>query len=249
MNVKTGKDWGEYEKNAWRPDSDWCDDLIATGVLVRLHEQGGQIYPEKLIRQDNHVLAKIPDGLAVRGGKVVWLEVEHARKSGKAMNDLAHALCIVAEGTCKEVLGLRPNAVWVAYADVPDERGYRIDHCLRITSAIRRTARKSVSLTWVVCTLSGRGVSNMTLFPEVIEASLAGVILEKLDANGWKEEDGCLVSYYGGRPSYVWEDDDGGWGYQLEGRVADRAASKSEAMLGCANCIVIDHIAKQATLA
>lgn len=240
LAVKTGKDWGECEKNIWRPDSDWCHDLIAAGVLVRLHEQGCQIIPEKLIRQDNQGLAKIPDGLAIREGKVVWLEVEHARKTGRAMDELAIALCIVAEGTCKEVSGFQPNAAWVAYADVPDERGYRIDHRFRVTSAIQRIARKDVSLTWATCALSGRGVSNMTLLPEVIESSLARVILEKLDANGWKEEDGCLVSYYGGRAAFVWEDDDAGWGYEVDGCGAERAPNKSEAMLGCAKCIASD---------
>jgi hypothetical protein len=245
LTVKTGKDWGEYEKNVWRPDSDWCHDLIAAGVLVRLHEQGWQIFSERLIRQDNQDLTKIPDGLAIREDKVVWLEVEHARKSGRAMSDLANALCVVAEGTCKEVSKFRPNTVWVAYADVPDERGYRLNHRFRVTSAIQRIARKDVSLTWAACALSGRGVSRMTLFREVIEASLARVILEKLDANGWQEQEGSFISYYGGRAAYVWEDDDAGWGYEAEGCVAERAANKSEAMLGCANCFASDHGAKK----
>lgn len=249
LTVKTGKDWGEYEKSGWRPDSDWCHDLIASGVLVRLHEQGWQVLPERLIRQGNPDLIKIPDGLAVRENKVVWLEVEHARKTGRAMSDLANALCVVADGACREVSGFRPNTAWVAYPDVLDERGYRIDHRLRVTSAIRRIARKDISLTWAACALSGRGVSTMTLLPEVIEASLARLILEKLDANGWKEEGGCLVSHYGGRAAYVWEDDDAGWGYEAEGFVGDRAASRAEAMLGCANCFASDHGANKASSA
>lgn len=235
--ARSGKDWGETGKEGWRPNSDWRHDLIAAGVLVRLHEQGYQVIPERELRQANPGLTKIPDGLAVGTNTVFWLEVEHARKSGNAMKELATVLCAVASGAFHAVSGHQPTAALVAYADLPDERGYRLDHRARVLSSVRRIAQRDLSLNWAVCKLSGCGVMEMTMMRQDILADLATRILDRLNASGWKPMDGCLVSYYGGKTAYVWEEDGGVWGFEVEGVGANRADSKSLAMRGCASLL------------
>lgn len=242
-DARSGKDWGETYNGRWLPDTAWQHDLIAAGVLTHLHEQGYEIVPEKAIRRDNPELAKIPDGLAQKRNEVAWVEVEHARKSGKAMDELAAALCVVASGTGPLVSGNRPTVPMLAFVqDGNDERGHRINHRARVTAAVQHTTKEDMAVLWAICEMSGCGVAKISILPETISADRGTRILKVLNADGWKEDsDGCQVAHYSGIKAFVWNDDVLGWVYQLEGPgtpdTAYQAACMSDAKRGCASLI------------
>ena len=241
--ARSGKDWGETDGERWHPNLAWQHDLVATGVLVYLFEDGYDIVPEKTLRRDNPGLVKIPDGLAWNSEQVIWLEVEKARKTGKAMHELAAAICVVAEGTCQVLSGQRPTIAMIAFIQGgKDERGLHINHRSRVSMAIQQTAKKDVALLWAQRQLAGCGVANVTIQSAQIPADRATRILQKLDAGGWIEDaDGCLVAHYGGVTATIWHDEDMGWSYQLEGACVPAAAfqadNKTEAKRGCANLL------------
>lgn len=243
-SARSGKDWGETEGTRWSPNLTWQHDLIAAGVLVRLFEEGYDILPERMLRRDNPALAKIPDGLAWRDSDVIWIEVESARKTGKAMGDLVNALWTVTSGRCKPVSGHHPTSAMVAYVEqAQDERGYGLNHRHRVTTAIQKLSRQDVRLRWARCHLAGCGVATLELQTENIAADRVSRVLQKLNAGGWPEDDrGCLVANYGGFKASVWDDEDHRcWGYLLEGegapKFAEMADNKSAAMRGCANLL------------
>ncbi|MRR50361.1 MAG: hypothetical protein EG825_05520 [Rhodocyclaceae bacterium] len=244
VSARTGKDWGETDGNRWSPNLTWQHDLIAAGVLVRLFERGWTILPEKMLRRDNPGLVKIPDGIALNGTDVIWLEVESARKSGRAMLDLARTVSDVASGECPLVSGHRPTVALVAYVkDAKDERGHGLNHRQRVTSAIQKTSKRDVTLQWGPCQLAGCGVSTLDIQPEHIIADRSSQILRVLNAGGWHEDDtGCLVANYGPVKAIIWDDDIMGWAYQIEGTgvpaaYACQADNKSAAMRGCASLL------------
>jgi len=141
--ARTGKDFGETKGQHWCPPITWRHDLFATQILVHLYLQGFDVYPEAQIRREAGHLQKFPDGLAYRAGdQVIWLEVEHARKTGRSMSQLAQALCAVSEGTATPILGLKPTSCLVAFAATQrDERGYVLDHQSRLRRAIAAIAQ------------------------------------------------------------------------------------------------------------
>ena len=242
INAHSGKDIGASNQGRWLAPLSWQHDLIAAGVLANLFESGYQILSERELRQSNHDLTKIPDGLAWRAEteEVIWLEVEHARKTGPAMRSFADAICVVSDGQCKQVSGRRPTYVYVAYMkDAADERLYRLDHRQRVTSAVALVAKSDVKLTWAVCTMYGCGVNSVCYEPGMIGADIAGRILVRLNNSGWREQDGCLESNYGQHLASVWELDDGVWYYSINDGTAGRADTKAQAMRGCAGMLAV----------
>ena len=239
----SGKDWGKTDGTRWSPDHAWRHDLMAAGVLTLLFEDGYTILPEKSLRRENPRLPKIPDGLAWKEGCVIWLEVESARKTGKAMSELASAIDIVASGQSRHVSGHRPNIAMVAYADAAqDERGHGLNHRQRLIAALQKTARQDVELCWAQSQLVGCGVAKVTLTTERVIADRASRILKVLDAGGWRPDaNGCFVATYGPVKAVVWEDEAMGWSYMLEGdgvaESACQANTKSAAMRGCASLL------------
>lgn len=242
-SARSGKDWGETDGTRWSPNLTWQHDLIAAGVLSRLFEAGYSILPERALRRDNPGLVKIPDGLAWREGSVIWLEVEAARKTGAAMRDLVNAIRAVSSGQCQPVSGQRPTVAMVAYFEhAQDERGHSLNHQQRVTAAIQEASDQDVGVLWALCQLAGRGVATVTFQPGRIAADRASRILRVLDAGGWREdEDGCHVATYGNIRAIVWDDEQMGWSYQLEGdgvlATAHQAANKTAAMRGCASLL------------
>lgn len=243
VEARSGKDWGETIGGNWRPNTAWQHDLVAAGVLAHLYELDYDVIPEKALRRDNPGLTKVPDGLACKDEQVIWLEVEHARKTGQAMHDLAAALCAVAGGGCKLVSGMRPTMPMVAFIQGDhDERRHHINHFARVSAALQKVAKVDVPVLWAKCELSGCGVVKLTMLPETIAADRATRILEVLNASGWAEDEtGCLVSHYAGVKAVVWCDDDMGWSYQAEGQgateIAYQATDISDAKRGCASLI------------
>ena len=117
----SGKDIGKMVGSTWTPPIAWKHHVIATGILVNLATSGWNVFPEATIRRKGELLAKIPDGLAVLGEKVIWLEVEQARKTGPSMRLLGQALVAVSESEIEPVCGYRANIACCAY--VIDEIG------------------------------------------------------------------------------------------------------------------------------
>ncbi len=240
ITARSGKDIGASNQGRWQAPLSWQHDLIAAGVLANLFESGYQILTERELRQSNSELTKIPDGLAWKSEteEVIWLEVEHARKTGPAMRNLADAICVVSDGQCKLLNQRRPTHVYVAYMkDAADERQYRLDHRQRVSNAVALVAKSDVKLTWAECAMRGCGVDSIRYEPVVIGADIAGKILTRLNNSGWREQDGCQESNYGEHLASVWELDAGDWYYSINNGKAGSADSKTEAMRGCAGML------------
>ena len=242
-SARSGKDWGETDGERWWPNHTWRHDLIAAGILSLLFEDGYAIHSEKMLRRNNPDLTKIPDGMASKGERVIWLEVESTRKTGKAMRELASALEVVASGECGAVSGIQPNVAMVAYVGAArDERGHGLNHRQRVITAIQKTSRQDVEVTWVRCQLVGCGVAGITVEKALVPVDKASRILEVLNASGWtKENNGCLVANYEGIRAIVWEDEVMGWSYLLEGKdvpySAHQADNMTAAKRGCGSLL------------
>ena len=115
--ASTGKDLGSTGPEGWKPPASWRHDLIAAGVLVELSKRGYIVYPEALLRRLPTTSTKIPDGLcqAPNSNKWIWLEVEHARKTGLNLQDVGKALALAATGQIKSIAGRSCTAAMVAY--------------------------------------------------------------------------------------------------------------------------------------
>lgn len=240
FEAASGKDFGETHGGVWVPPMTWRHDLLANGVLVDLHRKGFEVLPEAHIRRHAGRVAKMPDGLAVRGHQVIWLETEMARKTGPSMRLLADALCSVGEGAAAPIMGLRPTHSVVAFADARrDERGHTLNHRRRVSAAVAAAARRAVPITWASCTLCGAGVEAVSYVEGIVEADRAAAIMRRLESAGWHPETGVLAANYGARRALVWEDEDAGcWAWQVDDLPAGRVATISEAKRCCAEELV-----------
>ncbi len=240
IRASTGKDIGIVTGETWRPPLSWRHDLLAAGVLAELHKQGWKVFPEREIRQRQSDLAKFPDGLAVRGADVAWLEVERATKTGPNGRQLTDALCAVGAGESVAVLEHRPTLGLVAYQpDARDSRGYAIDHRARIKAAVAAATRKPVAVLWAACTLRGpAGLGAVKFERETIQADRAAAILKRMSWRPDQNEEGVLVAGYSSHLARVWpEPDYDGWGYQVDERPAGIADNMSDAKQTCAAAI------------
>lgn len=249
IEARSGKDIGETKAGKWIAPAYWQHDLMAAGVLATLYENGYEIQTEREIRNSNPSLIKIPDGLAWESeqpNKAYWLEVENARKTGKHMQDLANALCVVSHGISPLISGIRPTRGLVALVPTAtDERDYRLSHRARVTAAIQREAKNDVTLCWATCTMLGCGVARITIEQELIAAEPAARMMKIIRAISWADDKtGIASAHYGDRRFHVWEDDVMGWSYQLDDNPACQASSRSEALHGCAR-LLGDDLAKE----
>lgn len=214
----SGKDIGRFTSDGWLPPASWRHDLIAHGVLCELHRRGYRIYPEMELRRHANDHAKIPDGFAVKDNQGVCLEVEHARKSGKEMRNLAHALSIVASGQATSIAGIKPTIAMVAFLPSSvDERGHILSHQTRVRNSIQNIAKSDVSIYWAKCTLSGSaGVGLVDFQKESISVDRTSAILKILNASGWHNHDnGGQQAIYGHHIVHVWKDEPH-WSYAVE---------------------------------
>lgn len=249
IEAHTGKDIGKLVsdnddnwhpplkwKTKWIAPLSWKHDLLAAGVLVDLHRRGYEVLPEAHIRRHAGLLAKVPDGLARKEGIILWIEVESARKTGKAMRDLADALCIVAAREAAPVLGLRTTHALVAYQDdAVDERGHTLSHRARVRAAVATLAKRDTPLMWAACKLRGTaGVAEVKYEEDLVPADRAAAIMKRMEWRQHPEEDGVLVASYGDRLGYVWQYDDDHWSYQVNDRPAGFAKTQEAAKRACA---------------
>lgn len=250
-NIKTrsGKDIGQITFEGWLPPATWRHDLIAHGVLCELHRRGYRVYPEMELRRNAKHHTRISDGFAVKDNQAIWLEVEHARKSGKAMENLAHTLSIVASGQALPIAGIKPTIAMVAFLpSAIDERGHVLSHQVRVRNAIQTVVKRDIDIYWAECTLLGSaGVGQVDFQKETISAERATRVLKILNASGWRGDghDGEAVTY-GNHIAHVWKDNDS-WGYAVEtidGAYveANRAANITEAKRAAASVLAgINH--------
>jgi len=168
----TGKDWGETRCGDWVAPKTWRHELLALGLLAYLYKEGWQVIPERQLRRKNN-LGHFPDGLAIRGNEVLWIEVENARKSGPHRQHMVQALILASKGEAEELSGHVANGALLAYAvDARDERGYHLDHRSHIIEAIERQASVDVPLTMAALTVTGTaGVSEVVLEAMTVEAA------------------------------------------------------------------------------
>ncbi|MCU6496905.1 hypothetical protein LPN04_03760 [Rugamonas sp. A1-17] len=239
VQAVTGKDFGETHGNVWSPPLTWRHDLIAVGVLVNLYLQGFDIFPEAQIKRSSGQLKKLPDGIARRGEQVISIEVEHARKTGPSMRNLALALCSAAQGTTPPIFGMRITHAMVAFVSTQiDERGYTLSHRERVTKAIAESAKSAVPITWASCSMRSAGVRTVQYTDDLIEADRAAAVLHRLELCGWRPEAGALLSNYKGRVAAVWEDEEAdAWGWQIDDLPAERVSTISEAKRRCAEVL------------
>lgn len=239
IHAVTGKDFGETHGDVWTPPSTWRHDLIAVGVLVDLYLNGFDVIPEAQIKRSAGHLSKLPDGVAHRDGQVIWLEIEHMRKTGPAMKHLAQALCSVVDGTAPPILGMRATHAMVAFASGQvDERGYTLSHQQRVTKALSATAQHAMPISWAKCTIRSAGVSAVQYTDDQIETDKAAAVLRRLELCGWRPESGTLICRYGSRTATVWEDEDAdAWGWQVDDLPADRVNTVTEAKRRCAEVL------------
>jgi len=212
-----GKDIGRFNRESWLPPASWRHDLIGHAVLCELHRRGYQIFPETELRRRANTNAKIPDGFAVKGNEGIWLEVEHARKSGKKMSNLAQALSIVADGQALSIASMKPTAAMVAFLPSSiDERGHVLSHQIRVRNAIQTVARGDLRIQWAKCTLLGSaGVGQVDIHEELISADRASSILKRLNASGWRDHvNGGQEAIYDNHIAHVWNDEHR-WSYAV----------------------------------
>lgn len=236
IDASSGKDVGETHGGIWVPPATWRHDLLAAGVLVDLYLKGFDVLPEAHIRRHAGRVAKLPDGLAVKGTQVIWLEVERAHKAGAAMRGLADALCAVTEGSAAPVHGHRPTHVLVAYEPgALDTRGHGLNHRARLSKAVGAAARRDVPITWARCLTRSGGIDAIHYETGRVEADRASAIMQRLNAAGWRPETGVLASNYGHFRALVWEDDEAEcWAWQVDELPGGRVATISEAKRRCA---------------
>jgi len=186
MDAVTGKDWGETRSGDWVAPRTWQHELMALGLLAHLHTEGWQVIPERQLRRENRP-GKFPDGLAVRGDAVLWIEVENARKSGPNRNHMVQALVLASQGEAEQLSGHVANKALLAYAvDALDERGYRLDHRHHVMAALARRAPVDVPLMLAELTVTGTaGVGEVTISGTTVAAE---AVTRRLASIAWASQ-------------------------------------------------------------
>lgn len=234
-DAKTGKDYGEIDSGSWRPTLDWKHDLIAAGVLTLLAERGYDIKTESEIRRAKPDLFKIPDGLALIDGRVYWLEVERAKKTGKAGDALGQALAKVAEHGFEVLPGWVARHPMVAFnpAEVSAD-GYPLNHRANVTRVLTLALRQPARVLWVECEMQGNGVTGIRALDGLVESDKAAAVLKILNARGWRElepgESNVLSNSYSGHELLLWLDEDVGcWVAEIDGICGEFFDTETEA--------------------
>lgn len=255
VSDKSGKDWGEQylipgcAGTQWRPPKTWKHELLASGVLACLYEEGFDVLPEAAIRRLPEVasLAKLPDGLVwIKGQAAYWVEVENTEKSGRRLADLADWLAHLGTGIVPAIAGVKPTCGLVAFNPAAlDSRGHRLDHQSRVIAKIQQRAKSDVPIAWATCQLAGQGVDSINVTIENVAASATKRVLAILNARGWQtnHDNDSLWSTYGDITAVVWKAEDfDSWAYQLERdnislAPAELVETITDAKRGCAQAI------------
>ncbi len=212
----TGKDWGETRAGDWVAPATWRHELLALGLLAHLHSAGWDVIPERQLRRENRP-GKFPDGLAVRGDDVIWIEVENARKSGPNRNHTVQALLLASQGQGERLSGQVANRALLAYAvGARDERGFRLDHRRSVIAALARRAPVDVPLMLAELMVTGTAgvgevaISGTTVAAEAVTRRLASIAwvpqaaIQDFDAYEFFRAGGLEYCHGDGQFSWWW---------------------------------------------
>ena len=243
IDAASGKDIGVLRDGKWEPPRDWKHHLLAAGALLHLSEMLQNvkgIIPERSIRKAHPRLSKIPDGMLILEGGVVWLEVESAAKKGKEMERLADALRYVSEGEAPVLLGHKPNVSMVAFRDdAKDTRGYKLAHQQYVRRAISIRTTQPSTVFWATCKVTqSLTIESLELKKETIDSDKALAIKAHFDRWGWhtsEDTEGILFSRYGDHVVHVFKDENGDFYWRLKGESWTLAENISDAKMQCAN--------------
>lgn len=196
-DAQTGKDWGETHHGKWHAPLTWKHELMTLGLMAQLKREGWQVIPERQLRRENNA-TKFPDGLAVWGDKVLWIEVENARKTGKNRTALLLALILASRGMAEPMSGLVANQAMLAFAtNTLDERGYRVNHRDNVIAALAARAPVDISLKLAELTVSGvAGVDSLRTRETLIESAAISQRLERIFWRHYPETAELLTNDY-----------------------------------------------------
>lgn len=214
---KSGKDWGETHHGVWVAPRWWRHDLLAMGVLAIMHSDGYQIIPERQLRRECECV-KFPDGLILSpdGKTTWWVEVESARKSGKAMTEMVEMLVKVAQGSAPKLAGRKATNSLLCFVEgETDERGLSLNHGIRVMNAIERTANADTRLEICKLELSGQGVSALWREVVTVESDSIAKWIQRMENIGWhKNAAGQQTCFMSGNEFVYWRSADG-WAWQV----------------------------------
>lgn len=176
--AKSGKDLGVLSGGIWTPSASWKHDLIAVGTIVQFTKLGYGFSTEMDLRRRHPEAKKIPDGLLISPEESsIWLEVEHARKSGSHMRHMAQALEQASLGRAPKMDGQICKAAMVAYCENTDERGYTIDHKARVLNALSKYILQDISIQFVRCSLKGFSVTRIEIQEQIVQSDAVSEVI------------------------------------------------------------------------
>jgi len=185
IDARSGKDVGSMTAGDWSPPKTWRHDLLAAGLLALMRRDGYTIMPEQLLRRENPNKL-VPDGIAIRGDKAIWIEVESARKTGPHMDKMCRSLIAAARGVGVTVLsGITCNHAAIAYDPAQsDERGHALSHHQRVCAALEKHTPTDIALHFIKVKKTGAGVSGYEIALGLVEAN---AITQAAAAQMWTE--------------------------------------------------------------
>jgi hypothetical protein len=156
VQSRAGTRWGNHQGGAaWSPPPAWRHELLQSSLLAwfRRHTHW-EIVPERVLRRLGTGKNRVPDGLVfdhkvpVKREQTWWLEVENARKSGKAMQGMAEILIEIAHSQERSVCGdyVATAPMLAVVLGKKDDRGFQHAQALRAVEAIRRIADRDIRL-------------------------------------------------------------------------------------------------------
>lgn len=201
IKAKPGTSLGKKSinsKDGWTPDINWRHDLIAANVIADFVKQGATFLTEPELRakfkaneisiksnenpneSNKNSLEKIPDAIIMLNKRIIWLEVENSRKSGKNMRELANAL-ISATTVYIQVSHLTVNEALLAYPDdALDELEHSVDHFTRVRNAIAQKIDEKISIKFARCSMKSVSVESIDYFEESINSERWRYVFKEL---------------------------------------------------------------------
>ncbi len=182
-----GKDWGSIANGVWSPPHEWRHDLwlqLAMVWILRKAPAGSilRMWTEKELRSTTG-LKKIPDALfQLQNGKVCWVEVERAKKSGAAQDLMIETVLQVLRKNVTICGEVPSSVVFVVPTDAVDSRGHKINHRKNIESAFSRKTTMDIVPLFLEFEQKGAAPTNFRIGEErVIQPDAVSRRLAKLE--------------------------------------------------------------------